>query len=169
MHGGTVEARSAGIGRGSEFVVRLPNLREAPKALPVPAVSEPTSKTPRRILVVDDNPDSAQTLATLLQMDGHEAHTAYDGFEAVHAAKTLRPDVVLLDLGLPRLNGFEVARHIREQPWGNGTVLVALTGWGQEEDRNRSRAAGFNGHLVKPVNHAVLTRLMSDAVVAVAR
>jgi signal transduction histidine kinase/CheY-like chemotaxis protein len=169
MHGGTVEARSAGIGRGSEFVVRLPNLRETPKPQPSSAVSKPTSKTPRRILVVDDNQDSAQSLATLLQMDGHETHTAYDGFEAMQAAKALRPDVVLLDLGLPRLNGYEVARRIREQPWGNGTVLLAVTGWGQDEDHNRSRQAGFNGHLVKPVNHAALTRLMADAVVAIAR
>ena len=163
MHGGTVEARSAGIGRGSEFVVRLPNLAETPKPQPRPTVCEPTSTTSHRILVVDDNRDSAESLATLLQMRGNETHTAYDGLEAVQAAAALRPDVVLLDLGLPKLNGYEAARRIREQPQGNGIVLIALTGWGQDEDRQRSREAGFNGHLVKPVNHSALMKLLAES------
>jgi CheY-like chemotaxis protein len=168
MHGGTVEVLSAGIGQGSEFVVRLPNLVEAPKPQPTSTVSEPASTTPRRILVVDDNRDSAESLATLLQIGGNETHTAYDGLAAVHAAAALRPDVVLLDLGLPTLSGYEAARRIREQPWGNDIVLVALTGWGRDEDHDRSRAAGFNGHLVKPVNAVALMKLMTDAVVPVA-
>ena len=110
----------------------------------------------RRILIVDDNEDGAESLAMLLQLDGHETHTAHDGVEAVDAAERLRPDVVLLDIGLPRLNGYEVCRRIREQPWGKDMVLVALTGWGQEEDRQRSREAGFDAHMVKPVDHDVL-------------
>ena len=101
----------------------------------------------------------------LLQMSGNETHTAYDGLEAVEAAAAFRPDVVLLDIGLPKLNGYEAARRIREQPWGKGIVLVALTGWGQDEDRQRSREAGFNGHLVKPVDHSALMKLLAESVV----
>jgi signal transduction histidine kinase/ActR/RegA family two-component response regulator len=169
MHGGTVRANSAGLGEGSEFVVRLPNLVEAPAARPKPVGSEATFATPRRILVVDVNRDSADSLAKLLQLEGNETHTAYDGLEAVQAAATLRPDVVLLDLGLPKLNGYDVARRIREQPWGDGILLVALTGWGQADDRHRTQDGGFNGHLVKPVNHAALTMMMNEAVAARAR
>jgi signal transduction histidine kinase len=165
MHDGTVRVHSAGIGRGSEFVVRLPSLEQAPQPQPTPAVSQPVSTPPRRILVVDDNQDSAQSLATLLQLEGNETHTAYDGLEAVQAAATLHPDVVLLDLGLPGLNGLEAARRIREQPGGDGVMLVALTGRGQEEDRRRSRQAGFDCHLVKPVDHTVLMKLMADSAV----
>ena len=151
MHDGTLEVHSAGAGQGSEFVVRLPIMVETPKPPPEPTVSEPTTMTARRILVVDDNRISADSLARLLQLTGNETHTAYDGLEAVQAAKTLRPDVVLLDIGLPKLNGYEAARKIRGQPWGKKMVLVALTGWGQDEDRRKSREAGFNGHIVKPV------------------
>jgi PleD family two-component response regulator len=130
MHGGTVEAHSAGIGQGCEFVVRLPILVETVKSVPEPTVSEPTPAKARRILVVDDNRDSAESLAILLQLTGNKTHTAYDGVEAVEAAATFRPDVVLLDIGLPKLNGYEAARKIREHQWGKGMVLVALTGWG---------------------------------------
>jgi len=161
MHGGTVEVHSAGIGQGSEFVVRLPIRIETLKPPPEPTVSEPTT-TRRRILVVDDNRDSAESLALLLKLTGNETHTAYDGLEAVEAAATFRPEVVLLDIGLPKLNGFEAARKIREQPWGKGMVLMALTGWGQDEDRKKSREAGFDGHLVKPVDHVALTKLLAE-------
>jgi len=163
MHGGTVEADSAGVGQGSEFVVRLPILVETPKPPPESTVSAPTPTTARRILVVDDDEDSAESLAMLLKLTGNETHTAYDGLEAVEAAATLRPDVVLLDIGLPKLNGYEAARKIREQPWSKGMGLVALTGWGQDEDRQKSREAGFNGHLVKPVDHAALMKLLADS------
>ncbi len=164
MHGGSVSARSEGPGRGSEFVVRLPIMFETPNTqqTPEPTVSDLTRKTSRRILVVDDNRDSATTLAMLLKLTGNETHTAYDGLAAVEAAETFRPDVVLLDLGLPKLNGFEAARKIREQPWGKSIVLVALTGWGQEDDRRKSSEAGFNGHLVKPVDHAALMKLLAE-------
>ncbi len=162
MHGGTVEAHSAGIGQGSEFVVRLPILVETPEPPPPePTVSEPTPTTARRILVVDDNRDSAESLAMLLKLTGNETHTAYDGLEAVEAAATFKPEVVLLDIGLPKMNGFEAARKIREQPWGEKMVLVALTGWGQDEDRRKSREAGFDGHLVKPLDRAALTKLLA--------
>ena len=101
-------------------------------------------------------------MATLLQMTGHEAHTAYDGLEAVAATTAFRPGVILLDIGLPKLNGYEAARKIREQPWGKNIVMVALTGWGQDEDRQKSKEAGFNGHLVKPVELTSLMKLLTE-------
>jgi len=163
MHDGTVEVHSAGVGQGSEFVVRLPIVVEPPKPpAPKPTVSEPPPTTARRILVVDDNRDSAMSLAMVLKLTGHETHTAYDGLEAVEAAATFRPDVVLLDIGLPKLNGYDACRKIREQPWGKGMVLIALTGWGQDEDRRKSQEAGFDAHLVKPVDHAALTKLLAE-------
>ncbi len=162
MHGGSGDAFSEGPGKGSEFIVRLPILVDNMELPPAPTVSESTPMTLRRILVVDDNRDSATTLATLLKLTGNETYTAYDGLEAVEVAGRFRPDVVLLDIGLPKLNGYEVARKIREQPWGKVMVLVALTGWGQEEDRRKSDEAGFNGHLVKPVEHATLMKLLAE-------
>jgi len=163
MHDGTVEVHSAGLGLGSEFVVRLPIIAESPRPPSKPAGSEPTPVTARRILVVDDNRDSATSLALLLKLNGNETYTAYDGLEAVEAAATLRPDLVLLDIGLPMLNGYEAARRIREQPWGKSMTLVALTGWGQDEDRDKSRDAGFNSHLVKPVDLAVLMKFLAGS------
>lgn len=161
MHGGTVEVQSDGVGHGSEFVVRLPLVTETqvrPRALE--GSSKPIPVVTRRILVVDDNRDSANSLAALLELTGNDAHIAYDGIEAVQAATTLRPDLILLDIGLPKLNGYDAARQIRQQPWGNNIMLVALTGWGQEEDRQRSKQAGFDHHLVKPVDPAALTKLL---------
>ena len=163
MHGGTVEAFSEGPGRGSEFVVRLPVMVETPKPIPPePTVSEPTTTTARRILVVDDNRDAATTLAMLLKFAGNETLTAYDGLEAVEAAATFRPDVILLDIGMPKLSGYDACRKIREQPWGKNMVLIALTGWGQEEDRRKSKDAGFNGHLVKPLDVTALKNLLAE-------
>ena len=115
----------------------------------------------RRILVVDDSRDSADSLAALLSLTGHEAHTAHDGEHAITEAARLRPDVILLDIGLPRLNGYDTCRRIREQAWGENMVIIALTGWGQDEDRRLSTQAGFDGHLVKPVDHAALNRLLA--------
>jgi CheY-like chemotaxis protein len=120
----------------------------------------------RRILVVDDNQDSAASLALLLKIYGHEAQTAHDGLEAVRAAEQFRPDVVLMDLGLPKLDGFEAARRIRERIWSAGLVLIALTGRDGEEDRSRSLAAGFDHHLVKPVDVAALTKLLAASAAA---
>lgn len=160
MHEGTVEARSPGIGKGSEFIVRLPAIAE-------PAAPEPSEPSPlpkgisRRILIVDDNRDLTDSLAKLLEMSGHEVHVASDGVEGVAAAEKLRPEVILLDIGLPKLNGYEAARKIRERLDGRA-VLVAVTGWGQEADRLRSREAGFDAHLVKPLDLDALARLLAD-------
>jgi len=163
MHGGTVEVHSAGVAQGSEFVVRLPLAVEAdtPSSIPAPTPSVATS--PLRILIVDDNHDSADMLATLLQFAGHETFAAHDGLAAVEAAARLDPDVILLDIGLPILNGYEAARRIREQGGDQQRpLLIALTGWGQDEDRRRSEEAGFDAHLVKPVDDAVLDRLLAE-------
>jgi PAS domain S-box-containing protein len=162
MHGGSVTAASAGLGRGSEFVIRLPTVAEAANPTAPPAVEEPPGRAQRRILIVDDNEDSACTLAMLLKFTGNETSVAHDGQAAVEAASAFRPDVMLLDIGLPKLNGYEVARRIRVQPWGAAMTLVALTGWGQDEDRRKSKAAGFDGHMVKPVEYAALMKLLAE-------
>ncbi|MEQ1758374.1 MAG: PAS domain S-box protein [Vicinamibacterales bacterium] len=162
MHGGTVDAHSEGPGHGSEFIVRIPVTIGQEEATSGPIVDDPAQGTRRRILVVDDNHDSAESLAMLLTLFGHDVHTAHDGREAIEAAERLRPEVMLLDIGLPQLNGYEVSRHIRNQPWGKDLTLVALTGWGQEEDRNRSREAGFDAHMIKPVDQDALLFLLSS-------
>jgi PAS domain S-box-containing protein len=161
MHDGAVEAHSDGPGRGSEFVVRLPVAAGVPK-LPIKETAKPAPTVGRRILIVDDNEDGAESLAMLLSLGEHETHTAHDGVEAVAAAERVRPDVVLLDIGLPKLNGYEVCRRIRKQPWGRSLMLVALTGWGQDEDRNRSKKAGFDAHIVKPVDPETLMKLLAS-------
>jgi PAS domain S-box-containing protein len=161
MHGGTVEAHSAGLGHGSEFIVRLPLDEGATEAATAPQVAIGNPKR-RRILVVDDNKDSATSLSMLLQLEGHDTLAVHDGIEAIEAAERHRPDVVLLDIGLPRMNGHEVCRRLRERPWGKELVVIALTGWGQSEDRQKSQAAGFDGHLVKPVRYETLAELLSS-------
>ena len=162
MHGGSVEARSAGEGQGSAFVVRLPLAGVAVSAATSDAEAAATAPPPRprRILVVDDNHDAAASLAMLLDIDGHQTSTAHDGAAALAAIRERRPDLVLLDIGLPLLNGYEVCRRVRAEPWGSEVTLIALTGWGQDEDRERSRAAGFDGHLVKPVDFGALSHLL---------
>jgi CheY-like chemotaxis protein len=162
MHDGSVEARSDGLGRGSEFTVRLPlaSARGEPQA--APTTDAPVRSPRRRILIVDDNHDGAESLAMMLELDGHQTHTAHDGLQALEAVERLRPDVVLLDIGLPKINGFEVCRRIRSEPWGKALTLVALTGWGQEEDRRRSKEAGFDEHLVKPVDVKSLVRVLAS-------
>jgi PAS domain S-box-containing protein len=162
MHGGTVEARSEGVGRGSEFVIQLPVVSGLPSLNPETSFTVSTPMATRRILVVDDNRDSAEGLSILLKLIGHEVQTAHDGLEAVEATATFQPDVILLDIGMPRLNGHEAARRIREQQPHKGLKLVALTGWGQEEDRRRSREAGFDAHLVKPIDLDALTKLLAE-------
>lgn len=164
MHGGTVTAFSDGQDQGSEFVVRLPILVEKSgvESAPGSTPSLPPSLTARKILVVDDNRDSAHTLALLLKRTGNQTRTAYDGVEAVEAAADYRPEVILLDIGLPKMNGYEACRAIRELPGGKEMVIVALTGWGQEEDRRKSDEAGFDGHLVKPVALADLMKLLDS-------
>ncbi|MEO5825715.1 MAG: PAS domain S-box protein [Gemmatimonadales bacterium] len=160
MHGGTLEARSEGVGLGSEFVLRLPLNDDAPTPLTADPVGTQSGPLRRTILVVDDNRDSAISLAMLLEVNGHETHTAFDGAEAVEMAATFKPDVVLLDIGMPTMNGYEACGRIREAPEGNSVVVIALTGWGQEQDRQRTHEAGFDHHLVKPVDPEALLQLI---------
>ncbi|MGV3518926.1 PAS domain S-box protein [Luteitalea sp.] len=164
MHGGTIEARSEGEGRGSQFSVRLP-LAASLAGEPDAVEGERAGALPtglRRVLVLDDNVDSADSLAQWLAMFGNEVRTAYDGEAGVEAARQFRPCVVLCDIGMPKVNGYDVARRIRAEPWGRNIVLVALTGWGQQDDRQRSADAGFNHHLVKPVADTALMQVLAQ-------
>jgi len=150
LHGGRVEASSPGAGKGSVFKVFLP-LDDRPPPEPLQKSSANIAPTYRaRVLVADDNRDAADTLSAILELDGHEVRTAYDGVEAVKIAAQFVPQVALLDIGMPNLDGYQTARRIREQSWGSAMLLVALTGWGQEQDRRQATEAGFNCHLVKP-------------------
>ena len=150
LHGGSIEARSDGPGRGAEFIVRLPILAQAPAATaPTP---RPAQETPRRILIVDDNTDSARSLAALQKRRGHETHTAFTGPDALTAAAGFLPEVMLLDIGLPGMDGFEVARQIRGMPALRGVFIIAMSGYGREEDRLEAKQAGFDEYLVKPVD-----------------
>jgi PAS domain S-box-containing protein len=159
-HGGRVDAYSDGPGAGSTFVVRLPLAAPDVAGLPA-AVAETPAAAARRILVVDDNEDAATSLAMLLGIMGHDARTTFDGESALEEAARFRPHVVLLDLGMPALDGYDVARRLRAEPWGRGVMLVALTGWGQEEHKRRSEQAGFDRHLVKPVDRGALESLLA--------
>jgi CheY-like chemotaxis protein len=165
MHGGSVEVYSGGLNRGSEFIVRLPVIGSLAPALhdpegnhrpPVPMIEQ------RRVLVADDFPESAQLLARLLQQDGNDVRVALDGLEAVETAERFHPDIVLLDIAMPKLNGYEAASKIRQQPWGKDVILIALTGWGQQQDRRRTKEAGFDVHLTKPVNYQAISKLLND-------
>ena len=162
LHGGSVLAHSEGKDRGSAFVVRLPVVLPLAAHREEDGEVQPVRSAPRRrILVVDDNRDAAISLAQLLTIMGNETQTAYDGLEALEVAAAFRPDVTLLDIGMPKMNGYEVCRRIRQQAWGKNMVVYALTGWGQEEDQQRSLAAGFDAHLVKPVLADDLEALLS--------
>lgn len=168
LHGGSIAARSDGLGRGSEFTVRLP-VMATPQAVAVDTAGgvedrESEAKFPkRRVLVVDDNVDAARTLAMMLQLDGHEAEVAHDGEQAIVLAEESKPEIIFLDIGMPRISGYEVCRAIREKSWGKEIMLVALTGWGQKEDRKRSLEAGFDKHLVKPVELSALQSVMNGS------
>ena len=161
MHGGSVEARSDGHGTGSEFLVRLPVVLSSIKKQRGGNDGEVVKNAARhRILIADDNRESADSLAKLLEIIGNETQIAHDGLAAFNLAMTCRPDVMLLDIGMPKMNGYDTARRIREQAWGTNILLVALTGWGQEEDRRKSLEAGFNLHMVKPLDLLALEKLL---------
>jgi signal transduction histidine kinase/CheY-like chemotaxis protein len=162
MHGGSVAAHSAGAHCGSEFVVRLPVARQS-VAGPRASATGAAPDTALRIVVADDNRDAAETLAMMLNVFGHEVHIAHDGLQAVALAQSVRPDAMLLDIGMPNLNGYEAAERIRGEPWGRSITLIALTGWGQDKDRRRAAEAGFDHHLVKPADPGVLQKLLSAA------
>ncbi len=161
MHGGTIEARSAGLGQGAEFTVRLPLAKDQQEG---EAATTSTAASPRgrlKVLVVDDDADFVEMVSMAVESFGHEVRKAFDGSSAISAALAYRPDVVLLDLGLPGVSGVEVGRELKRRSETATAYLVALTGWGQPQDRLETRAAGFNAHLTKPTDPDVLMRLLS--------
>jgi CheY-like chemotaxis protein len=162
LHGGTIEAQSDGPGLGSVFTVLLPVSTEAPAA-PSSKGTEgrPAEPLRRRILVADDNEDSAESLAVMLRLMGSEVRTAHDGIRALEAAENFRPEVMVLDIGMPGMDGYEAARRVRGLPWGRAVVLIAVTGWGQAEDKRRAVEAGFDHHITKPVDAVELERLLA--------
>jgi CheY-like chemotaxis protein len=164
LHGGQIEARSDGPARGAEFCVRLPIVTVA---APVDAVvslrnGHADKQAKQRLLIVDDNVAAAGLLEMLLRKHGHEVHVAHDGLEAVEVAERYRPHVVLMDLGMPKLDGYEAAKRIRREPWGRDMLLVAVTGWGQDGDRQRTSDAGFDHHLVKPAQPALIQQILAQ-------
>ena len=162
MHGGSVSVQSAGPNQGSEFTVRLPIAKHAPREVTAPTTPQSVTQSRRRVLVVDDNADSAASLGMLLKILSMDVKLANDGWTALATIESFRPDVVLLDLGMPGMDGFEVARRVRERSEFDGIVLIALTGWGQPDDRDRTQAAGFQHHLVKPADIAALRLLLGS-------
>ena len=160
LHGGRIEARSAGPGYGSEFIVRLPRRDSRIKAGGRACAGRPERSASRRVLIADDNQDAAETLAMLLQIEGHQVHVVHDGRAAVSAFAEFNPDVALLDIGMPELSGYEVAKRVREDPPKQKVTLIALTGWGQDRDKAQALAAGFNHHFTKPVEPARLTEIL---------
>jgi PAS domain S-box-containing protein len=163
LHGGTVEARSAGVGAGTEVIVRLPVTRQEVPAYPTEERKSLTASVQSRIVVADDNLDAAESLAMLLRLHGHEVHVANDGESALALLEKVRPRVALLDVGMPKLTGHEVAAQTRSAAWGSAITLIALTGWGQESDRNSALAAGFDSHFVKPVDSEAILRAIQAA------
>ena len=161
LHGGTIEAHSEGEGKGSRFGVRLPRLPELARDPPIGKPTKAAPSAPRRVLVVDDLRDSADSLSLMLRSWGHDVRVAYDGHSALHESRTFLPEVVLLDLGMPEMDGFEVCRRLRALPWPSPPLIVAITGWGQPTDRDRTAAAGFDAHLVKPADPALLEEMLA--------
>jgi CheY-like chemotaxis protein len=161
LHGGRITASSDGPGRGSRFMVELPAADAQVAAQDASPAAAAGTARPRTVLLADDNSDAADALAELLRLEGHEVHTATHGLQAAEMAIALRPDVVVLDIGMPGLNGYEVAQRIRAQPWGAEPLLVAATGWGQEGDRQKATTAGFDRHLTKPFDPQQLLDLVA--------
>jgi CheY-like chemotaxis protein/two-component sensor histidine kinase len=162
LHGGTVEARSEGPGTGSEFIVRLPVGSEPREERSAPGHAGASTSKRLRVLVADDNVDAAETCAMLLRLWDHEVEVAHTGRDALARAESFQPQVALIDIGMPQLNGYQVAEAIRAQPWGRRTRLVAVTGWGQDEDKQQAREAGFDHHVTKPVDPATLRPLLDS-------
>jgi len=162
MHGGSVSASSGGRGTGSEFSVRLPLAPAAPSARLSPPNGLQAAPAPLRVLVVDDNADVTASLQRLLGRLGYDVRTAADGFAGLATAEQFRPDVALLDVGMPKMSGYDLAQRIREASWGKTIVLIAVTGWGQSEDKRRAREAGFDHHLVKPEAANDLVKLLAS-------
>lgn len=160
LHGGSIEARSAGLGRGSEFIVQLPRETTAVSRKGLHSVSAHPAPVARRVLIADDNRDAAESLAMLLRMDGHEVAVVHDGRQALSAFQAHNPDVALIDIGMPELDGYEVARQVRKGTLGRAVTLIALTGWGQESDKARALTAGFNHHFTKPVELERISELL---------
>ena len=160
LHGGAIEAKSAGAGQGSEFIVRLPRRTATPTRLPAPPVALKSQRTTRRVLIADDNRDAAESLAMLLRLEGHEVTVVHDGPEALAAFNSLLPEAAILDIGMPGLDGYEVARRVRQQSLGRAVMLIAVTGWGQESDKTRALGAGFNHHFTKPIEPEHLCDLL---------
>jgi PAS domain S-box-containing protein len=162
MHGGTVSVESAGSGQGSTFRVRLPIVESLDSTENPDSFSNGRQGPYRRVLVVDDNRDGAESMAMMLELSGDKVRMAHDGFEAIEAAQQFRPEIILMDVGMPRLNGLEATRRIRSESWGQNMTIIAVTGWGQDSDKERSRQAGCDGHLVKPVNLRDLEKMLDD-------
>jgi CheY-like chemotaxis protein/two-component sensor histidine kinase len=164
LHGGRITVHSDGPGRGSSFVVQLNLPDAAVRAVPATVEATPAALTRDsvRILIADDNRDGAQSLALMLDLEGHDVRTAADGLEALEIAEEFQPDVVLLDIGMPGIDGYETARRLRARPWARSVLLCAQTGWGQEDDKRRARSAGFDRHLVKPVDPEELNRILAE-------
>jgi CheY-like chemotaxis protein len=163
LHGGRIEAKSAGPNQGSEFVVGLPPIAAQTAQNQQPLRNDPQSQVGRRVLIADDNHDAAVSLSLLLQAMGHETRIARDGLEAVEVAEGFRPDVVLLDIDMPKLDGYGAAQRIAQHAWARSIRMIAVTGLGQDADRQRARQAGFHQHLLKPVDPEALGRLLGDA------
>jgi PAS domain S-box-containing protein len=164
MHGGSIEAHSEGLGKGSEFTVRLP-LRQSMDVqakTPSESTSSPEQGPKRRILIADDNPDVVESFEVMLHMLGHEVETAFDGLEALEKAQQFQPQAIVLDIGMPNLDGLETARRLRQQPWTRSVVLIAITGWGDEDTKRESAEAGFDIHLVKPVDPMTLANILDN-------
>jgi signal transduction histidine kinase/CheY-like chemotaxis protein len=163
LHGGRIEARSEGLERGSEFTVFLPGVRTAPVSSPL-APHQPSNRAPlsssKRVLIADDNQDGAESLGMLIELAGHQVCIVHTGIDALQMARTYRPHVAILDIGMPGMDGYEVAQQIRDQPWGTHMILIALTGWGQEDDKLRARRAGFDHHFTKPMDPTALDELL---------
>jgi PAS domain S-box-containing protein len=161
LHGGTVEAKSEGLGKGSEFIVRIPALATETTRVQAGGGTASTALKPRRVLIADDNVDSATVLAMLLRASGHQVETVHDGMAALETSQCFRPDLVILDIGMPKVNGYDVARQIRSRG-DSDVMLIAVTGWGQEQDKRRAREAGFDHHLTKPVDVAALEKILAE-------